>query len=199
MPPEQRPPSKHPCVLLEDTGVGYIAQPGHQAFYDEGAGLIHVVEGRMVTCIALPLPTLTYTIEDEPAPTPTLHTPRLGLITPTQSTLSTPISTPPLSLASFPMKGGLSNPGATSSSDAPLPPSLPLPWQQQHHHRRVLSDGSVESAGSVTARAFLVSEGPPVTAVRSSFDGSLTALQRSKTQVEFIQHGTGNIFVESPQ
>lgn len=173
-----RPSPAQPCVLLEDTGVGYIAQPGHQAFYDDGAGLLHIVEGRMVTSIVLPPPTSTLDIEDEPSPSLSLHTPRLGLITPSQSLLSTPLSTPPPSVASS-VIGGM------------------LP--RHHHHRRVLSNGSDVSAGSVTARAFLVSEGPPVTAVRSSFDGALTALQRSKAQVEFIQHGTGNIFVESPQ
>lgn len=48
-------------------------------------------------------------------------------------------------------------------------------------------------------RAFLVVEGPPVIAVRCSPDGAFTALQRSERQVEFVDHRSGNIFVESPQ
>ncbi|PRW59246.1 colon cancer-associated Mic1 [Chlorella sorokiniana] len=53
------------------------------------------------------------------------------------------------------------------------------------------------SAASSTARAFLVSEGPPVRLIRSSLDGSMTALHRSARLVECHCHATGCMFVEA--
>ena len=47
-------------------------------------------------------------------------------------------------------------------------------------------------------RAYLVSEGPPVAFMAAAADGSITALQRSPRVIEFTDHLTGNLWVETP-
>ena len=41
-------------VTAEPSGVGFLPQGGQQLFYDEAAACIHLVEGRMITAVALP-------------------------------------------------------------------------------------------------------------------------------------------------
>lgn len=163
----------------------YVAQSGHQAFYDEAAGLIHIVEGRMVTAVALP----TAAAAEGPTPagagswagldegsggTPMLHTPRTDA-----SGAATPAASP-----------------ARAAS-----PPLPLSTPPRGSHRRGVSDASSGASGAseTPTRAFLAAEGGPIVAVRASLDGRYTALQRSSLQVEFVDHASGNMFIETPQ
>eukprot|EP00887_Chlorella_sp_A99_P004606 scaffold4.g4606.t1 len=43
-------------VVAEDTGVAFIPQPEQQLFFDDAAGCLHLVEGRMISCLELPVP-----------------------------------------------------------------------------------------------------------------------------------------------
>lgn len=38
-----------PLVVAQDTGTGFIPQAGQRILFDESAGLLHLVEGRMVS------------------------------------------------------------------------------------------------------------------------------------------------------
>jgi hypothetical protein len=154
------PPSR-PHVVAEEAGLSFVPHEAQRVFLDEDAGLLHLVlvEGRMVTSLALPGGAHGSSGGDAP-----------------------------LALAALPAAG------------TPGPPPLAPP----RGHRRdasAASDASAGSGGSATARAFLVSEGPPPAAVRAApGGGNFTALRRSEAQqVEFVDHETGNIFVEAPQ
>lgn len=131
-------------VVAEDSGVGFVPQPGQQLFYDEAAGCIHLIEGRMITAVALP--------PAQPAAAPS----------------------------------GSGGGGAAGGGRHRASPSRDLSGYD--------SDSSIASS---TARAFLVSEGPPVRHIRSSLDGAFTALHRSARLVEVHCHATGNMFVEA--
>ncbi|KAL4859773.1 Arabinosyltransferase RRA3 [Chlorella vulgaris] len=130
-----------------------IRDPEQQLFFDEAAACIHLVEGRMITAVALPQP---------------------------------------------PLYGSAATASAATASVAAATPAL-------RAHSRSVSATSPELSGydsdssmaSTTARAFLVSEGPPVRHIRSSLDGAFTALHRSDRLVEVHCHGTGNMFVEA--
>ena len=131
-------------VTAEPVGVAFLPQPEQQLFFDEAAACIHLVEGRMITAVALPSP----------------------------------------------MYGGgaaVAAAAAASLSRLSLSSSSPDPSGYD-------SDSSV---ASTTARAFLVSEGPPVRHIRSSLDGAFTALHRSARLVEVHCHATGNMFIET--
>lgn len=123
-------------VVAEDTGVGFVPQPGQQLFYDEAAGCIHLIEGRMITAVALP----------------------------------------PVHASAAPSAAGRHRASAS---------------------RDLSGYDSDSSIASSTARAFLVSEGPPVRHIRSSLDGAFTALHRSARLVEVHCHATRNMFVET--
>jgi hypothetical protein len=182
--------TKEPYVLLEETGAGYIAQPsGHEVFYDEAAGLLHIVEGRMVSAVALPGRNLNS------------NTPAAAATTPANALSSTPS-----------LLASISTPG----SQQDIISAIPSPQQQENEeeneenqvfystpssslHRRTVSDAASIASTTTPSRAFLVSSGPPITAVRASLDGNFTALQRSKLQIEFLDHSTGNMFIETPQ
>lgn len=41
-------------VTAEPVGVAFLPQPDQQLFFDEAASCIHLVEGRMITAVALP-------------------------------------------------------------------------------------------------------------------------------------------------
>jgi len=87
--------------------------------------------------------------------------------------------------------------GVTASpSPSPLPPRA-SPGVVRHA-RSMQSTTSSDSSDTPT-RAFLVSEGPPITAVRAALDGSATALQRSARHIEFLHHASGNMFVAAPE
>ncbi len=131
-------------VTAEPAGVGFLPQGGQQVFYDEAAACIHLVEGRMITAVALP-------------------------------------GGPPSSQAG----GAAAQPWASPTR----PPGGPQPDPSGYD--------SDSSAASSTARAFLVSEGPPVRLIRSSLDGGMTALHRARL-VELHCHATGCMFVEAP-
>lgn len=135
-------------VTAEPTGAGFLPQGGQQVFYDEAAGCIHLVEGRMITAVALP-------------------------------------GGPPGNAAGLAGGGG----GGAQPWASPPRPSGGHPDPSGYD--------SDSSAASSTARAFLVSEGPPVRLIRSSLDGSLTALHRSARLVELHCHATGCMFVEA--
>lgn len=124
-------------VVAEDSGVGFVPQPGQQLFYDEAAACIHLIEGRMITAVALP----------------------------------------PAHAAAAPGAGAGRHRASLS--------------------RDLSGYDSDTSIASSTARAFLVSEGPPVRHIRSSLDGAFTALHRSARLVEVHCHATGNMFVEA--
>ncbi len=126
-------------VVAEDSGVGFVPQPGQQLFYDEAAACIHLIEGRMITAVALP---------------------------------------PAHSAAALSTGAGSGRHRASLSRD-------------------LSGYDSDTSIASSTARAFLVSEGPPVRHIRSSLDGAFTALHRSARLVEVHCHATGNMFVEA--
>jgi hypothetical protein len=167
-------------VLLAETGAGYIAQPhgGHDIFYDEAAGLLHIVEGRMVSAVTLPG--------------------RDDVFAATENT-SAPLSPTPLLSSSL-----LASPSSTPGSQLRQEHASPA-LDHSLVKRRSTSDASsiTSTTTAITAtlsRAFLVSAGPnPITAVRASLDGNFTALQRSKLQIEFLDHSTGNMFIETPQ
>ena len=127
-------------VTAEPTGCGFLPQPEQQLFYDEAAACLHLVEGRMITAVALP---------------------------------------PPL-------YGDGRAAAAAGASAAGSAPDLAAAGYD--------SDSSIASS---TARAFLVSEGPPVRHIRSSLDGAFTALHRAARLVEVHCHATGNMFVET--
>lgn len=141
-------------VVAEDSGVGFVPQPGQQLFYDEAAGCIHLIEGRMITAVALPQQ---------------------------QVGGSSGGAGPPGSGGDAGSGSGASPSGRAAS------PSPELSGGYE-------SDSSIASS---TARAFLVSEGPPVRHIRSSLDGAFTALHRSARLVEVHCHATGNMFVET--
>jgi hypothetical protein len=145
-------------VRAEPAGVTFLPQPEQQLFFDEAASCIHLVEGRMITAVALPSP------------------PRNGG--------TTAASVAPVVPAAF--SGG---PPSAAASLSRLSLSSASPELSGYE-----SDSSI---ASVTARAFLVSEGPPVRLVRSSLDGAFTALHRSARLVEVHCHATGNMFVEA--
>jgi len=185
--PSPQTSEQEPYVLLEDTGAGYIAQPsGHEVFYDEAAGLLHIVEGRMVSAVLLPTRTSATETNSSAAAASVLS--------------STPSSLLPASLS---IPGSQLQPqqedeeNRRSYSPSPPPPLAAL-------HKRTVSDAfsiaSTATTATVTpSRAFLVSSGPPITAVCASLDGNFTALQRSKLQIEFLDHSNGNMFIETPQ
>lgn len=131
-------------VTAEPTGCGFVPQPEQQLFYDEAAACLHLVEGRMITAVALPQP-----IYGDGRAAGTVPA---GASTPSGSS------------------GDLAGPAGYES------------------------DSSIASS---TARAFLVSEGPPVRHIRSSLDGAFTALHRAARLVEVHCHATGNMFVET--
>lgn len=133
-------------VTAEPTGVGFLPQGGQQVFYDEAAGCIHLVEGRMITAVALP--------------------------------------------------GGLPGSAAGLGGGSGTQPWA-SPARPGGGHPDPSGYDSDSSAASSTARAFLVSEGPPVRLIRSSLDGGLTALHRSARLVECHSHATGCMFVEA--
>ena len=43
-------------VVAEDSGAGFIPQPEQQIFFDDTAGCLHLVEGRMISSVPLPEP-----------------------------------------------------------------------------------------------------------------------------------------------
>ncbi|KAL4448111.1 hypothetical protein ABPG75_005330 [Micractinium tetrahymenae] len=137
-------------VVAEDSGVCFVPQPGQQLFYDEAAGCIHLIEGRMITAVALP----------------------------------------PAHPAAAAGRGGGSA-GALAAGAAAAGRHRSSPSRDLSGYD---SDSSIASS---TARAFLVSEGPPVRHIRSSLDGAFTALHRSARLVEVHCHATGNMFVEA--
>lgn len=172
-----------PTVIAEDTlGICIGASSGQRAFFDDAAGLIHIVEGRMVSAVELPrgsIPEAPLQPPPSPAPSP-----------------SKPLVSPP---ADADGASGPHTPRGGSPEASPLlalPPGAPSPGPPVRHMRS-LSGVSTASSGSM--RSFLVSQGPPITAVRTSLDDSATAVQRSKQQVEFLDHATGNMFVASPE
>ncbi|KAL4523794.1 hypothetical protein Ndes2437A_g00367 [Nannochloris sp. 'desiccata'] len=180
----QQTAAQEPYVLLEETGGGYIAQPsGHEVFYDEAAGLLHIVEGRMVSAVALPG-------RSSAAENKNSTTAAATSLSSSSSLLLAPLSTTPESQQRH--QEGEENKGLSTPSQTPI----------SALHRRTVSDAvSIASTTTSTtpSRAFLVSSGPPITAVRASLDGNFTALQRSKLQIEFLDHSNGNMFVETPQ
>jgi hypothetical protein len=183
LPPVQAA-AQQPYVLLEETGAGYIAQPsGHDVFYDEAAGLLHIVEGRMISAVALPRSSSA--IESH------------STASPARALSSTPSSLPLASL-STPRSQLQPNEDEEEQEEENKRFSTPSPAPTPPLHRRTVSD-AVSIASTTPSRAFLVSSGPPITAVRASLDGNFTALQRSKLQIEFLDHSNGNMFIETPQ
>jgi hypothetical protein len=154
-----RPPAP---VAAEDSGAGWAPHVGQRVFFDESAGLVHVVEGRMVTAVALPGRRHAPESHDPPA-----------------SAALAEVGTPGVSAVGPPLSPG----GAA----------------RHGHSDSLASEASAGSARSSTVRAFLVGDGPAVTAVRAAPDGGCTALRRSAPQVEFVDHLAGNVFVEAPR
>lgn len=132
-------------VAAEPTGVAFLPQPEQQVFYDEAAGCMHLVEGRMITAVALPAPMY-------------------------------------------------SGSGGGGGNGAAIPGTASPAGDCAGGGGGYDSDSSQASS---TARAFLVSEGPPVRLIRSSLDGGFTALHRSARLVELHCHLTGCMFVEA--
>ena len=211
----------HPYVVLQETGVRYtVPSPSHaignggddshRIFYDEGAGLLHIVEGRMVSAVDVSIRrhrNMNKDAKNDPTTTPLTVVSEAGKKRDmTARECTTPrrshhIQPPPHVVLASPARlqqeeeeneergdvdvGG----GDTTSPPPPITTTI-----KQAQLERIPSSSSTNTSTheqQEEEECFLVSEGPPVMAVCTSLNGAqYTALQRSPCDIEFICHST---------